>query len=228
VIALALLGACSGGGSGATTWTITAPTGLGQLVPGGTLAIGWTVSGTFTPADVDVSLASREGGSGYALIMGGTGNATLSANGFTWDGSVIANGPVAPGYYDLVVSMGGAAMDAGDTHVVVAQGLTFTTPALGGAVLHASQAAPASLMFDTATIGTLDVTIFAAQGATKTPIHMSTVPGELHSVSRQLTWDGTDSTGAALAAGSYTLGATITDQASGLTYTASGGDVVIP
>ena len=222
------MGACGGGGGGATTWTITAPTGLGELVPGGTLAIGWTVSGTFTPADVDVDLTSREGGSDYTLIMVGAGNSTLSATGFAWDGAVLANGPVAPGYYDLVVGMGGAPMDAGDTHVIVAQGLSFTTPAPGAATLHASQAAPASLMFDTATIGTLDVTLFVVQGAAQTPIHTMTVPGELHSVSRELTWDGTDATGATLADGSYTIGATIVDEASGLTYTSMGGAITIP
>jgi hypothetical protein len=223
---IAALGACGGGGG--TSWTITAPDGVGQLVPGGTLAIGWTVQGPFTPSDVDVSITSREGGGDYSLIEAGTGNATLSATGFTWDGSVVAKGPVAPGYYDLVVSMGGAAVDAGDTHVIVMQGLTFTTPSVPGVPLHVSQAAPATVGFDTSTIGTIGVTFFVAQGTAQTPIHMTTVPGELHSVSRQLTWDGTDATGAPLAAGSYTIGADVTDHATGLTYVETGGEVDVP
>jgi hypothetical protein len=155
-------------------------------------------------------------------------NPTLSATGFTWDGTTIPSVPVDPGYYDLEVTMGGPLVDAGDTHVIVMQGLTFNGFGPNDPQVHASQAFPVSLTFDTATIGTLAVSFYVAQGATQTPIHQSTISGELHSVLRQLTWNATDATGAAIADGTYTLGATITDQASGLMYTATAGDVIVP
>ena len=229
ILALALLGAASGcADDTTTTFEITSPNGLGQFVPGGTLEIDWTVSGPFDPAKVEVELRSREGGGSYTIAQQGVGDVKVHDTGFTWAGLDTDRQTVPLGYYDLWVSMGAPLADQGDTHVVVVQGLAFTTPKASDPPLTVSQASPASLMFTTSTIGTLDVEMFALEGATQTPIHTMTVPGELHSVARELTWDGTDATGAPLPSGTYVIGANVTDQASAATYQTTGGDVVIP
>lgn len=217
-LALAVAVAAGCGGSGGTTrLTITEPEGFGQLVPGGSLQFAWT--GTYDPAGLGLALRSREGADTITLITNGlpaTGAADLTPTGYLWRGPL---GSARPGYYDIVTSPDGIEQDdAGDTHVVVLQGLVFTQPANGGSALVVSAAAPGELTFTTSTVSTLDVQILA----NGTLVKDVPVPSELHTVARTITWDG-----APLAPGSYTISARITDTASGLVYDATGGTVTV-
>jgi hypothetical protein len=224
----AALAACDGTPGGATI-TVTSPHGLGELVPTRTLAIGWTVAGTLDPAAITVVLVSRDDQAPFPIVehgAGAAGTSDLSATGFTWSGLDRAGHPVPSGYYNLAVDAGAGPIDAGDSHVVVVQGLAFTAPAPGGAPLTASKTAPLGLDFTTSTASTLDVALTARPpGGAAIVLKQVPVPGELRSIGRTVTWNATDATGAAVPPGTYTIGATITDAAEQVTYATAGGDV---
>lgn len=217
MIAFALVAGCGGTG-GTTRLTITEPDGFGQLVPGGQLQFAWT--GTYDPSALGLALRSREGTDMITLIANGvptTGAADLTPTGYLWRDP--PGGSKRPGYYDIITSPDGVEQDdAGDTHVVVLQGLVFTQPANGGSPLVVSQASPGELTFTTSTVSTLDVQILA----NGTLVKDVPVPSELHTVARTITWDG-----APLAPGSYAITARITDTASSVTYGATGGTVTV-
>jgi hypothetical protein len=112
--------------------------------------------------------------------------------------------------------------------VIVVQGAVFTAPAVGGAPLAVSKVAPVALEFVTSTVSTLDVQL-VARPPTGAAIAIKDVPvpGELRSVARTITWNGSDATGAALPPGTYTLGATVADAAAQVSYAVVGGDVSV-
>jgi hypothetical protein len=228
LVALALAGC--GGAAGGATITVTSPIGFGERVPTRALAIGWTVAGALDPAAVTVVLVSRDDHAPYPIVedgVGGAGTSAPSATGFTWGGVDLAGHPLPPGYYNLSIDSGAGPVDAGDTHIVVVQGLAFTAPAPGGPPLAASKAAPLDLDFTTSTVTALSVEL-TARPPTGPAIRLETVPvpGELHSIGRTVTWNASDVTGAALPPGTYTIGATITDAADQVSYVTVGGDVV--
>jgi hypothetical protein len=86
-----------------------------------------------------------------------------------------------------------------------------------------SQAAPAAIDFTTDTVSTIDVKLYAGTY----PIEDVSVPGELHPIARTVTWNGTDTGGAAIPPGTYTLGGTVTDAAAGVTYSITGGSAIV-
>ncbi len=216
-----MLAACGGGGSSAPTVTVTMPDGLGQLVPTQTLAIAWTTTGDFQPIDTTVALALRGGTATHTIVdhgVGGDGTTALTETGFTWGGLDSGSQPVPLGY-DITVDLGSGPVDAGDTHVVVVQGVAFTDTA----AVTASQAAPGTIDFETDTVSTLDLKLYAGTHE----IADVSVPSELHPIARTVTWNGTDTTGAAITPGTYTLGGTVTDSAAGVTYAITGGSAIV-
>jgi len=229
---------CGGGPTGpdAPVTAITEPQGFGQLVPGGTLVIGWTASGSFDPAHLDVDLAPRDiGGTGASIVRAGAvgaGTEAPSATGVTWAGLDADGNPVTPGFYDVVVGddRTTATFEGGDSHIVVVQGLRFTAPA-PGATLTESAAAPAQIQVDTATVGTLGIQLVLDPDTSidgdEITIQQISVPGELRTVGRVYTWGGTDTGGAQVAAGDYTIAAIVTDAASDMMYRVDGGTVTV-
>jgi hypothetical protein len=220
VIACVFAGAC-GGGSSAPTVTVTMPEGVGQLVPTQTLAIAWTTS-DFQPTGTTVALALRGGTATHTIVdhgVGGDGTTALTETGFTWGGLDSGSQPVPIGYYDITVDLGSGPVDSGDTHVVVVQGVAFTD----SAPVTASSSAPGTIDFETDTVSTLDLKLYAGTHA----IADVSVPSELHPIARTVTWSGTDTTGAAIPPGTYTLGGTVTDSAAGVTYAITGGSAIV-
>jgi hypothetical protein len=213
-----VVAACGGGSPG--TITVTSPTGLGELVPTQTIDIAWTVGGDFDPKAVEVDVLLRGTTEQRHVISPAMNESLATTTGFTWDGRVfddptdLALHAAAPGYYDLLVGDGGALVDAGDSHVVVVQGVSITQPAPG-----ATLTVPGDIDFTTSTTSTLDVQLLADQ----TMIEDVSVPGELHSVSRTTTFDGPP-----LAKGTYALSAHVTDAAVGVSYDVPGGTLIVP
>jgi hypothetical protein len=217
-----LVAACGGGGASAPTVTVTAPEGFGELVPGKTVAVGWTATGDFAPIDTTVALALRGGTATHTIVdhgVGGDGTTALTDSGFTWAGLDRGSQPVPLGYYDLTIDLGDGPIDAGDAHVIVVQGVAFTDTA----AVTVSQAAPGTIDFETSTSSTIDVKMFAGTY----PIADTSVPSELHPIARTVTWNGTDTGGAAIPPGTYALGGTVTDAAAGVTYSITGGTAIV-
>jgi len=231
ILGLLLLGACTSNVAGGASVTVTAPQGLGQLVPTRTLAIGWTVAGGFDAAHTRVTLIDREGTASHTIVdqgVVGAGGTTPTATGFTWAGLDSAGAPVPAGFYSLSVDVGAGPVSGGDDHVVVVQGVVFTSPAPMSAAIGVSKAAPASLELATATASSLMVQLYARpQAGPSTVFKALPVPGEVRTIARTVTWDGSDDHGDPLPPGMYTLGATVTDATAAATYTVAGGDVIL-
>jgi hypothetical protein len=210
------------------TLTVVAPQGFGEIVPGGSVDVTWEITGgSIDPSAMSISLFSREDRTPTLIVDHGSGAGVLTAPtdaGFTWAGLDTLGHAVPAGYYGLEIDVGHGPIDAGDTHTLVVQGLAFTTPAPGGAPLAVSPAAPADLDFTTSTVSTLDVELYAGTVLIKDV----PVPGELRTIGRTITWDATDSTGAAVAPGTYALRADVVDAAAPASYSINGGSVVVP
>lgn len=219
---LVALAAC--GTTAAPSIDVTTPAFV-ELVRGQPASITWTAT-SFDAAKTSVKLLDRaDATKTYALVTNGAGGAMTSAptaTGFSWGGNAADGTPVPPGFYDLSIDAGDGFVDAGDSHIVVVQGLVFTQPAPLAQVTLA-KGGTVELDFTTSNVSAITIDL-AVGGAT---IHSSSIGGELHAMARTLTWNGTDTGGAPVAAGSYPLTATI-HPAAGASYVVTGGTVVVP
>lgn len=220
MIAFALVAGCGADGTSGAGVTVTAPQGFGESLYGSPVTVAWTVTAPFDPARTSVSLVSREDQAVFPILDHGVGSGETTAptaTGFSWAGNAVDGKMVPPGYYDLSIDVGQGFVDAGDSHVIVVQGVVFTSPASGASITVAA-GATANLELATSNVSSITVNVYV--GNTKGPSFMAS--SELHPIGHTLTWST-----AQVAPGSYPVSAEIIAPEAALTYQMFGGTVIV-
>jgi hypothetical protein len=212
LVALLFLAACD---DEIVTLDVTAPSNSVELVPGGTVDFAWTLS---TAAELRISATPIGVGSGPLIF---DEDVPAGDGAFPWVGVDIDAVPLPPDVYDVELEaiVDGLTEDSTVRSITV-HGIYFTDPAPGDTV---TVTASHDVKVTTVSSRPLDLT-FSLVGATEIVFDTRSIGGEFVPFDRTVAFTGTDATGAAVPAGTYTVVVDATDN-DALDYRVEGGTI---
>lgn len=197
---LSFLAACSGGAD-PVTLEITAPEGLAEITPGGSVDVAWTITGGNAHVSVD---AVRVGDTtGVTIFDQDVFEADVT---FPWIGVDLDGNDLPPDAYDLVFTLDGVEQDHRAS--VMLDGFYFTDPAPGD---HPAAQGSYDLQVVTVSLRPLDL----ETNLDDILIDQRSIGGEFVPHGRTISFLGTDTTGTPVPAGDYTVTLLATDPSTG-------------
>ena len=222
-----LLAACVGNGVDETPLLdVHEPSATVELLPGGEVAMSWTVTGD--GAELVITLIPLDEPSGFVIFDDAVAE---GPGGFTWDGRSTQGGLVPPDVYDLDFTLyfQGAPADTALRNLSV-HGVVVTDPAPGELRVILGSEGETDVHYVTVSQRVIWLTTSLDPDldtdGDEIPFDERTIPGEFVPFLRTIHFDGADLDGLAIPGGVYRLVVdALDDDAPDLAYRAIGGTV---
>lgn len=189
----------------ASGFTLTAPAGFAELVPGGTVTVAWTADGT-PGAAVSLEAIATDADTRIALPPANLGDHQL-----TWDGTRADGGAAPAGNYRIGGQVGavggcdGATVAPDDLHLIVVQGVRMPTAPITFVGSQLTRMVTVQTVTRSVIVVRYAVDPSAAVDGDELVFAQATVPGEFTPIARSYPFSGLTTDGAAIPDGDYEL-----------------------